>query len=65
MRDLLRELPQIYLSRDEHISDMEFIEIIRSNYATERDLEINSYRKRRIREFQDLYSKLIEFSMCP
>ncbi len=62
MRDLLRELPQIYLSRDEHISDLEFIEIIRSNYATERDLEINSYRKRRIREFQDLYSKLIEFS---
>ena len=62
MRDLLRELPQIYLSREEHLNEAEFIEIIRSNYATQEDLEVNSYRKKKIKEFQELYSSLIELS---
>lgn len=59
MRDLLRELPQLFLSRGEHISDEEFIEILRSNYADEEDLKINSYRKKKIKSFQDGYWSLV------
>lgn len=62
MRDLLRDLPQLYLSRDENISDTEFIEILRSNYAEEEDLKIGSYRKRKIKSFQEGYWKLVDFA---
>ncbi len=60
MRDLLRELPQIYLVRNENISDEEFIEILRSNYADEEDLKPNSYRKKKIKSFQENYWLLVE-----
>ncbi|MEX0799060.1 MAG: hypothetical protein WD025_06430, partial [Bacteriovoracaceae bacterium] len=59
MRDLLRELPQIYLSRDEKVSESEFIEIVGSNYADEEDLKINNYRKKKIKEFQEAYWDLV------
>lgn len=60
MRDLLRELPQIYLSRNENISDKEFIEILKSRYAKPEDLVINSYRSEKIKSFQSLYWKMIK-----
>tara|TARA_B100001971_G_scaffold215182_1_gene259231 strand:- start:176808 stop:178616 length:1809 start_codon:yes stop_codon:yes gene_type:complete len=60
MRDMLRELPQIYLSRNENISDQEFIEILRSNYAKEEDLYLNSYRHEKIKSFQNHYWKIIK-----
>lgn len=60
MRDLLRELPQIYLVRSENISEEEFIEILRSNYAEEEDLEINSYRKKKIKSFQEKYWQIVD-----
>lgn len=59
MRDLLRDLPQLYLSRSEHISDEEFIEVLRSNYAQDEDLALGPYRKKKIKSFQEGYWKLV------
>lgn len=58
MRDILRELPQIYLHRDSLISRSEFIEILRSSYATDEDVAVNDYRAAKIDEFQALYNSL-------
>lgn len=60
MRDLLRELPQVYLSRMEDLEDTEFIEILRSSYAISEDLEITAYRKKMIQQFQKAYWKLVK-----
>ncbi len=59
MRDILRELPQIYLSREEQIQRSEFMEIIKSTYATKKDIELNTYKSKRIDEFQQLYRELV------
>jgi hypothetical protein len=42
MRDILRELPQMLLARGEFIEKHEFIEILKSNYAKKKDLNISS-----------------------
>lgn len=60
MRDLLRELPQIYISRMKNISDDEMIEILKSHYATAEDLKINNYRTEKINSLQDYYWKLVD-----
>ena len=59
MRDILREMPQLYLSRDEKISCEEFMEIIRSAYATKKDVELSNYRRSKINAFQKLYWELV------
>lgn len=61
MRDILREYPQIMQTRDENLNDEEFIEIIKSSYATKKDLTLNQYRKNMIKAFQRGYLKLIDF----
>lgn len=60
MRDVLRELPQLFLFRGDNISDDEFINIIKSSYALDRDLVINSYRSKKINQFQNRYWKIIK-----
>ncbi len=60
MRDILRELPQLYLSRGEWIDPHEFIEILKSTYAKDEDLLINSYRKKKIDDFQKGYWSLVK-----
>jgi hypothetical protein len=60
MRDILRELPQLYLSRGESITSDEFIEIIKSDYATKEDLDANSYRDKKVFQFQQDYWKLVK-----
>jgi uncharacterized protein YdiU (UPF0061 family) len=60
MRDILREFPQILLARETGLEPDEFIEIIRSNYATQEDLEPNAYRNKMIAQFQSAYIKLVE-----
>lgn len=60
MRDLLRELPQIYLARSEKVTPEEFIEILKSNYAKKEDLKITPYRQKSISEFQQLYMELVK-----
>ncbi len=62
MRDILRTLPKLLITRKEKITDSEFIEILKSNYATKEDCEINAYRSKMIKLYQDLYWKLIEKS---
>ena len=59
MRDILRELPQIYLSREEDLERSEFMEVIKSTYATKKDLELGSYKNKKIDEFQKLYRELV------
>lgn len=60
MRDLLREIPQFYLSRGESIQPEEFLDIMKSSFATEEDLKLFSYRVKKIRKFQKYYWQLVE-----
>lgn len=60
MRDILREYPQIILSRGETITRDEFINIAKSSYATKGDLEINQYRASKIDSFQENYLRIVE-----
>jgi hypothetical protein len=59
MRDILREFPQLYLARQNYLSDNEFIEIIKSRYAKRTDLKLSKERRLQIKEFQDAYLDLI------
>ena len=61
MRDILRELPQILLHRGDQINRDEFIEILKSSYAIEEDLEISPYRAKKIDKFQNDYERIIKF----
>jgi hypothetical protein len=60
MRDILRELPQIYLTRAAKLSDNDFLEIIKSSYAKKSDLKLTIIRKRKIARFQHVYLDLIK-----
>jgi len=55
MRDILRELPQLLLVRGESLNHEEFIDVVKSSYATKEDLELSSHRKKMISEFQTHY----------
>lgn len=59
MRDILREIPQIYLSREKDVERSEFLEIAKSTYASKKDLALTSYKSRKIDEFQALYRELV------
>lgn len=60
MRDILREFPQILLSRSGFLTPSEFMEVIRSSYAQKRDLKITELKKRQINRFQKSYSALVD-----
>lgn len=61
MRDVLRELPQIMLSRGVSgvINSNEFLDVIKSSYATKADLKRSLRRDMKIKSFQKNYLKLI------
>jgi hypothetical protein len=60
MRDILRELPQFYLANNfKHISADEFICVVRSTYASNKDCELTFTRRRMIDLFQKSYQKMI------
>ena len=59
MRNILRDLPQVLIAEQRELTDDEFIEIIASAFATEEDLEMTSYRKAKIKEFQRCYLALV------
>jgi hypothetical protein len=61
MRDILRELPQIYLSRgiSGKVSEDEFLDIIKSSYATKADLKKSLRRSLKIRSYQKNFIKLL------
>lgn len=60
MRDILRELPQLYLSRGTKLTCEEFTEIIKSSYAKKGDLKLTEIRKNKINRFQNLYLSIID-----
>jgi len=59
MRDIMREIPKIIIAKKEKISDRDFIDILKSHYATEEDIQISSYRSKMIKGFQDKYWDII------
>jgi hypothetical protein len=60
MRDILRTMPKMIITRKAFLEDEEFISILRSNYATAEDCEINAYRSKMIKSFQSIYWKLVK-----
>jgi len=62
MRDILRELPQITLTREEVLGPHEFIEIIKSSYAKKSDLKLTSNLVKQISKFQELYRQLVNIA---
>ena len=59
VRDILRELPAIYLSDPRPLPPEEFIEILRSEYASSADLRIYRSRRKKIALFQRAYRRLV------
>jgi uncharacterized protein YdiU (UPF0061 family) len=61
MRDILRELPQIFLSRGMNgsVSTDEFIDVVKSSYATKADLKRSLRRDLKIKSYQKNYLKLM------
>lgn len=59
MRDILRELPQIYLTRGSELDAFEFLEVIKSSYAKKSDLRLTQLRVKQIKRFQSLYMGLV------
>ena len=59
MRDILREFPQLYLTRQGHLTHQEFIEVIKSSYAKKSDLKLTEVRKKQINKFQKTYIELV------
>lgn len=64
VRDVLRELPQLLLTRGEFLSSDEFLEIIQSDCIAPEDQGPNSYRDGMIRSFQQAYQDIIEAICC-
>jgi len=62
IRDIMRELPAYYQQGNTTMSAEDFIEILRSDYATEEDVALNQSRKQKIRQFQQSYRKLIQIA---
>ncbi len=64
MRDIMRELPQLFLSRgmSSTIKNSEFLDIIKSSYATKADLKRSLRRDLKIKSFQKNYLKLINLA---
>lgn len=61
LRDILRELPLHYSTSDTaYISPETFIGIIKSDYASRKDLALTAGRREKIREFQTVYKMLVD-----
>ena len=60
MRDILRELPVWFQSGGDWMAAEHFVDVLRSDYADEKDVVISSYRRRQVRVFQQLYWQIVE-----
>jgi len=60
MRDILRELPLWFQSGGDWMAAEHFVDVLRSDYADEKDVIISSYRRRQVRAFQQLYWQIVE-----
>jgi hypothetical protein len=59
-RDLLRELPHLYMADPTPIDTESFMEICTSDYASPKDRRLTPHRKRMARAFQNRYLALLE-----
>jgi uncharacterized protein YdiU (UPF0061 family) len=59
VRDLLRELPALYLSGTRPLSPEQFIEILRSKYASRADVRVSRSRREKMTRFQSAYWRLV------
>lgn len=59
MRDILRELPVLVRDNEFPVDQKRFIEILKSNYATMKDIQIYKSRSAKINEFQKRYIGLV------
>jgi uncharacterized protein YfeS len=59
MRDILREFPQLYLTRRTNLNYNDFLEVIKSSYAKRSDLKLTDIRKKQINRFQNSYVSLV------
>lgn len=59
MRDLHLELPKRYLESFEPLKPQDFIALIRSSYAKKKDLRVDAYRIKKIKNFQKYYLKIM------
>lgn len=62
MRDILRELPQIYLTRSSELTAPEFLEVIKSSYAKKSDIKLTELKVKQIKRFQSLYMSLVRYA---
>ena len=62
MRDILRELPPHFLQTQELMLHEEFIDVIKSEYATRRDTKLTANMKRNINRYQKSYRSLIHLA---
>jgi len=60
MRDILRELPQYLLVGKLELSVDDFIDNIKSSYATKKDLMSSPYRDKKVQSFQKNYWQLVK-----
>lgn len=60
MRDLMREIPKIYLNGCECVDAKTFIQILRSQYASSRDVRLTKVRIEQIALFQKKYWQLVK-----
>lgn len=60
MRDILRELPQLLLTMKSKLSHQDFIDIIKSSYASKKDTTLDENLKYHIDNFQDSYLNLVD-----
>ena len=59
LRDILRELPAHYLAEGGTIPEKDFIDILRSEYSSDKDVTLTPTRKAKIKRFQELYLTLV------
>ena len=60
MRDILRELPVWFQSGGDWMVAEHFVDVLRSDYADEKDVIISSYRRCQVHAFQQLYWQIVE-----
>jgi len=60
MRDILRELPQWFQRGYDWMPAAHFIEVMRSDYADDEDVEVTPYRRRQAQRFQRNYWQIVE-----
>ncbi len=60
MRDILRELPVWFQADGDWMTAEHFIDVMRSDYADEKDVSITPYRRRQVRVFQKAYWSIIQ-----